>query len=101
MKFISIINIQLLCQILLPSWENDYTQSHSPAEIHLKENCSKLLLPSFKGNDIWQEKHSYFLDTITKFYSFRGEQSIALINEKSVPLKDWFLLTFSISSSWS
>lgn len=93
MKFISIINIQLICQIILPPWEKDYTQSHSPAEFHMKENYSELLLLNSKGNYIWQGKHSDFLDTIIKFYSFCGGKSTALSNEQSI-LKDWSLLTF-------
>lgn len=67
-------------------------QSHSLAEFHMKENYIKLLLPNSKGNDIWQEKHSYFLDTITKFYSFCGDKSIPLTSEQSVPFKDWSFL---------
>lgn len=72
----------------------NYTQSHSPAEFHMKENYIKLLLPNSNGNGIWQGKHSYFLDTITKFYSFCDGKSIAFTNEQSVPLKDWSSLTF-------
>lgn len=94
MKFICIINIQLICQIILLSWEKDYIQSHSPAEFHMKENYIKLLLPNSKGNDIWQRKHSYFWVTITTFYSCCGDTYIAFTNEQSVPFKDGSLLTF-------
>lgn len=68
-------------------------QSHSPAEFHVKKCYINLLLPNSKENDIWQEKHSYFLDTITRFYSFCGNKSIAFTNEQAVALKDWSLLT--------